>query len=53
MMATEMVGVLKGRTVDIHLKGSCLGSAFLWQNKVALRLEHAADGAWKEKITSE
>jgi len=48
MKATKMVGALKGRTVDIYLKGSCLGSAVRWQNKVALRLEHAADGARTE-----
>jgi hypothetical protein len=53
MKATKVVGVLKGRTVDKYVKGSCLGSAVRWKNKVALRLEQAADGAWTEKITSQ
>ena len=51
MNATKMVGALKGRTVDKFLKGRCLASAVRWQNNVSLRLEHAADGACREKIT--
>jgi hypothetical protein len=45
------LGALKGRTVDVYLNGSLLGSAGRWQNKMALRLELAAYGAWIEKIT--